>query len=206
MLPGVGESHCEVEHHQHEQSFHYEVESSDSVFYIDYDSGQYHFESSEGEDFTECCDDSFCHILVICIYSSPVEGYPSACDDKYEINSGSYERVYDFCYISQTKYIFEHVVEEFAVALEFSDDGTDDIIDPPPRSDIVSLEKSPVMMSAIRIEKYISRWADIILFEPCWSASVDEVTTDILEIISSEVIIPLDEYRIFYQNFHTILW
>ena len=94
------------------------------------------------------------------------------------------------------------MVVEFVVTLEFAKYRTEDIIDSPPGSDMVSLEKSPVMMITVSIEKYILRGMYIPFFEPGRSASIDGSIPDIFEITWSEIIVSLDEDGVWDSLYH----
>lgn len=88
------------------------------------------------------------------------------------------------------------MVVEFAIAFEFANYRTDNIIDPIPGSDMIPLEESPIMVIAISIEKYILRGMYIPFFEPGRSASIDWSRSDKIKIISSEILVSLDKDRI----------
>ena len=73
ISPGIGEPHSEVEEHEHEESTSDEVESADHIFEINDDSSENNFKSGKRYQFCQCCKDSFCHMLIVCVYSSPIE-------------------------------------------------------------------------------------------------------------------------------------
>lgn len=196
MIPtGIREPHSEVEEHEHEESTSDEVKSSDEIFYIDNNSSEDEFESGKRYQFCQCCKDSFCHMLIVCVYSSPIEWDPSACHDEYEINGSPWQRVYDFWHIRQTKDVEDHMVVEFAITFEFAKYRTEDIIEPIPSSDMIPLEESPIMVIAISIEKYILRRMYIPFLEPGRSAAIDRSWSDKIQVISSEILVSLDKDR-----------
>lgn len=92
------------------------------------------------------------------------------------------------------------MVVKLAVAFEFANYRTDDIIDPPPISDTVPLEKSPIVMPTISIEKYILRWMYIHFFEPGRSTAIDGSRSDKIKIILSKILISLDADRIWEKE------
>jgi hypothetical protein len=94
------------------------------------------------------------------------------------------------------------MIVEFAVAFEFAKYRTEDIIDPPPGTDMIPLEESPIMMITVRIEKYILRGMYIPFFEPGWSAPIYWSVSDQIEIISSQVIVSFDEDRVWREDSH----
>jgi hypothetical protein len=71
---------------------------------------------------------------------------------------------------------------------------------------MVSLEKSPIMVIAVGIEKYILRGMYIPFFEPRRSAAIDGSIPDIFDITQSEIIVSLDQDGVWDGNmYHAIL-